>query len=91
MNELLADIKDKLQSGDYYKNEEHIRLSLVARVLQNLGWDIWNPKEVNTEFIVVPNEDKTREDVALFLRPFCPMRLLLWCVKKDFLLPKTKL
>jgi predicted type IV restriction endonuclease len=44
MNELLADIKAKLQNGDY-KNEEHIRLSLVARILQNLGWDIWNPKE----------------------------------------------
>jgi len=71
MNELLADIKTKLHSGDY-KNEEHIRLSLVARVLQNLGWDIWNPKEVNTEFIVVPNEDKTRVDVALFLTPFAP-------------------
>jgi hypothetical protein len=39
MNELLADIKAKLESGDY-KNEEHIRLSLVARVLQILGWDI---------------------------------------------------
>jgi hypothetical protein len=71
MNELLADIKAKLQNGDY-KNEEHIRLSLVARVLQGLGWNIWNPKEVNTEFIVVPNEDKTRVDVALFLRPFAP-------------------
>ena len=71
MNELLADIKAKLQNGDY-KNEEHIRLSLVARILQNLGWDIWNPKEVNTEFIVVPNEDKTRVDVALFLTPFAP-------------------
>lgn len=71
MNELLADVKAKLKNGDY-KNEEHIRFSLVARVLQNLGWDIWNPKEVNTEFIVVPNEDKTRVDVALFLRPFAP-------------------
>ena len=26
----------------------------------------------NTEFIVVPNEDKTRVDVALFLTPFAP-------------------
>ncbi|HZL13408.1 MAG TPA: type I restriction endonuclease [Verrucomicrobiae bacterium] len=71
MNELLADIKVKLQNGDY-KNEEHIRLSLVARVLQNLGWDIWNPKEVNTEFFVDPKEDKTRVDIALFLRPVAP-------------------
>ncbi|MGD0413053.1 MAG: type I restriction endonuclease [Verrucomicrobiota bacterium] len=71
MNEMLADIKAKLQNGDY-KNEEHVRLSLVARVLQNLGWDIWNPKEVNTEFIAAPNEDKTRVDVALFLTPDAP-------------------
>ena len=71
MNDLLADIKTKLQNGDY-KNEEHIRFSLVARVLHSLGWDIWNPNEVNTEFIVVPNEDKTRVDVALFSTPFAP-------------------
>ena len=71
MNELLADIKAKLHSGDY-RNEEHVRLSLVARVLQHLGWDIWNPKEVNTEFIAAPNEDKTRVDVALFLTPHAP-------------------
>src|SRR5271157_743635 len=67
MKETLSDIKSKLQSGDY-SNEEHIRLSLVARLLQILEWDIWNPKEVNAEFIVVPNEDKTRVDLALFLR-----------------------
>ncbi len=71
MNEVLADIKSKLQSRDY-KNEEHIRLSLVARLLQNVGWDIWNPKEVNTEFIAAPNEDKTRVDVALFFTPHAP-------------------
>ena len=71
MKELLADIKSRLLSGEY-RNEEHIRLSLVARVLQSLGWNIWNPREVNTEFIVVPNEDTTRVDVALFLNQFAP-------------------
>ncbi|MGY8656927.1 MAG: type I restriction endonuclease, partial [Verrucomicrobiia bacterium] len=71
MKETLDDIKSKLQSGDY-RNEEHVRLSLVARVLQKLDWDIWNPMEVNSEFIVVPTEDKTRVDLALFLRPTLP-------------------
>lgn len=71
MKELLADIKERLLNGEY-KNEEHVRLSLVARVLQGLGWNIWNPIEVNTEFVVVPNEDSKKVDVALFLRPFVP-------------------
>jgi hypothetical protein len=71
MNELLADIKARLLNGEY-KNEEHVRLSLVARVLQILGWNIWNPMEVNAEFVVVPNEDNKKGDVALFLRPFVP-------------------
>jgi hypothetical protein len=71
MKELLADIKVRLLNGEY-KNEEQVRLSLVARVLQGLGWNIWNPIEVNTEFVVVPNEDNKKVDVALFLRPFVP-------------------
>ena len=71
MKELLADIKARLLNGEY-KNEENVRLSLVARVLQGLGWNIWNPIEVNTEFVVVPNEDSKKVDVALFLRPFVP-------------------
>lgn len=71
MNELLADIKARLLNGEY-KNEEHVRLSLVARVLQVLGWNIWNPMEVNAEFVVVPSEDNKKVDVALFLRPIVP-------------------
>ena len=71
MKELLADIKARLLNGEY-KIEEHVRRSLVARVLQGLGWNIWNPIEVNTEFVVVPNEDSKKVDVALFLRPFVP-------------------
>lgn len=71
MKEILSDIKSKLLNHDY-SNEEHVRLSLVARVLQKLEWDIWNPKEVNTEFVVVPSEDNKKVDIALFLRPFVP-------------------
>jgi len=65
MRETIKDIQNKLIARSY-RNEEHVRLSLVARILQSLGWDIWNPKETNCEFIVAPTEDTTRVDVALF-------------------------
>lgn len=65
MDEMIKDIREKLRNN-CYRNEEHVRLSLVARILQSLGWDIWNPKETNCEFIVAPHEDKTRVDIALF-------------------------
>ena len=65
MNEILLEIREFIKKG-YFKNEENVRFSLVARILQELGWDIWNPKEVATEFNTVPNEDKSRVDIALF-------------------------
>ena len=65
MKEILADIRRKLQEGSY-KNEEHVRFALVGRLLQALGWDIWNPRQVYAEFVAVPEEDKTKVDIALF-------------------------
>ena len=71
MEELLVDIKEKLLSNTY-TNEEHIRLSLVCRLLLKLGWDIWNPKEVNTEFPPTRSEDNTKVDIALFVKGDIP-------------------
>ncbi|MBF8278138.1 MAG: hypothetical protein HW390_3211 [Candidatus Brocadiaceae bacterium] len=65
MKDSLADVKQKIQTG-VYKNEEHVRLSLVSRILLELGWNLWDPREVNTELIVSPAEDKTKVDIALF-------------------------
>ena len=65
MREALIDIREKLQEG-IYLNEEHVRLSLVCRLLSELDWEIWDPAEVNTEFPPIPTEDKTRVDIALF-------------------------
>lgn len=65
MLEILTDIRQRLKAGDY-KNEEHVRLALVARIVQALGWNIWNPTEVYTEFKATPNEDVKRVDMALF-------------------------
>lgn len=71
MNEILKEIREYINNV-YFKNEENIRFSLVARILQELDWNIWNPKEVATEFQVVPNEDSTRVDIALFDNPHTP-------------------
>ncbi len=71
MKDALEDIRSKLVQGAY-SNEEHVRLSLVARVPQSLGWNIWNPLEVNSEFPAVHEEDQTRVDLALFLHTISP-------------------
>jgi hypothetical protein len=72
MKDALLDIRAKLEERAY-KNEEHIRLNLVLRILGELGWSIWNPKEVNAEFVVAPDEDKTKVDLAIFLTSYTPV------------------
>ena len=67
MKTSIEDIRVKLLDKQY-NNEEHIRFSLVGRVLQEIGWDIWNPREVYTEYPAVKSEDNTRVDIALFSR-----------------------
>ena len=59
MKSTIEDIRQKIQDH-YYENEEHIRFNIVIRLLEKLGWDIWNPKEVFAEFLVFPDEDKTK-------------------------------
>lgn len=68
MRLVLEEIASRLKSGDY-KNEEHVRVAIVDRLLQALGWDIWNPIEVNPEFSPVRNEDSSRVDIAVFMPP----------------------
>lgn len=68
MKEVLSDVISRLKNNEY-KNEEHVRLSLVCRMLEYLGWDIWNPREVFSEFAAIPQEDASRVDIALFMPP----------------------
>lgn len=65
MKEIITDIQSKL-NNNLYQNEEHVRFALVGRVLQALGWDLWNPKEVYTEYRPIPTENLSRVDFALF-------------------------
>lgn len=69
MKTILEDIKEKLINRSY-KNEEHIRFSLVSRILKSLEWDIWNSEEVNTEFS--PRGERGKIDIALFMNQFVP-------------------
>lgn len=55
-----------------FKNEQHIRVCVVCRVLQELGWNIWNPDEVDLEFACAPDEDSTKVDLALRCTPLKP-------------------
>ncbi len=65
MKNTLKEIIQYIKNG-HYKNEENIRFSLIGRILKKIGWDIWNPKEVATEFIAVPEEnEKGKVDIAL--------------------------
>jgi hypothetical protein len=65
MKETLADIRLKFMDN-LYQNEEHVRFALVGRVLQALGWNVWNPMEVYTEYKPIPTENQSRVDYALF-------------------------
>lgn len=55
-----------------FKNEQHIRVCVVCRILQELGWNIWNPTEVDLEFACAPDEDSTKVDLSLRCTPLKP-------------------
>jgi hypothetical protein len=78
MLDTLTDIRQRLRNKDYH-NEEHVRLALVARIVQQLGWDIWNPREVYAEFKATRKEDHTRVDLALFTHDFEATTIFIEC------------
>ena len=58
----LEEIRSNLSSNKF-KSEENIRVQVVLRVLQSLGWDIWNPDLINFESN--PTSGTARVDVFL--------------------------
>lgn len=73
MKEIIDNIRKLLADGAF-KDEQHVRFSLVGRICQRLGWDIWNPEEFYTEYPVrryppqeISTELRGRLDVALIL------------------------
>ena len=61
----ITEVKSHIQRGAY-TNEENVRLSLIARIYQELGWDIWNPDEFFTEYPIKLPKKQGSVDVALF-------------------------
>lgn len=51
MKQTIEDIRSLLKDGTF-KDEQHVRFSLVGRRCQALGWNIWSPEEFYTEFPV---------------------------------------
>jgi len=71
MVETIKIIRKLLEKG-VYRNEQHVRGCLVTRVLDKLGWDVWNPDDFFTELKVVkltsPHDKKIykgKVDIAL--------------------------
>ncbi|HNQ40302.1 MAG: DUF4357 domain-containing protein [Candidatus Cloacimonas acidaminovorans] len=55
MKDVIEDLRKKLEKG-VFKNEEQVRIGIIARLCQKLGWDIWDPEVFNTEYtITVPD------------------------------------
>ncbi len=74
----LTDIRQRLNKKEY-TNEEHIRFSLVGRVLLALGWNIWSPQEVCTEDLPQRGENTTKVDIRLHVGGDNPMTVYIEC------------
>ena len=73
MRVIIESIVDML-AEKRYRDEQHVRFSLVGRICQGLGWDVWNPEEFYTEYPVrkfpvrdLSTTETGKVDVALFL------------------------
>ncbi|MCB5268616.1 MAG: hypothetical protein LHW43_00760 [Candidatus Cloacimonetes bacterium] len=73
MKQIIEDIRILLKDGAF-KDEQHVRFSLVGRICYALGWNIWNPSEFYTEYNVkkyppqeISSDLRGRVDVALIL------------------------
>lgn len=66
----LDDIRARLRAEEY-KSSEQVILSVAARLLQALGWDIWNPAETRAGFQGRPGEFPSAA-FALCLEPDVP-------------------
>jgi len=48
----IEDIRRMLSNG-LYRDEQYIRICIVAGMLQALGWNIWDPSKFYTEYPVI--------------------------------------
>ena len=60
----IEEIRDSLTRGDFV-NEAQISRSVVMRLLNTLGWNVWDPKVVIPEFPI----KRRKVDYAFVIRP----------------------
>lgn len=98
MKEVIESVRKLLKDG-VFSDEQHVRFSLVGRICQKLGWNIWNPAEFFTEYKVekvptqlLPKDSNGRVDVALFLSDTKPKAAEVFMEIKapDKLMPSLK-
>lgn len=65
LKDIIVDIRKKL-ANNVYQKEEHVRIAIIARICQVLGWDIWNPEEFYTEYSIKLKSKEGSVDVVLF-------------------------
>ena len=74
MEKLIAAIRDigaKLEKGAF-SNEDQVSKGVVMRLLQVLGWDVFDPDRVSSEFRIASR----KVDYALLHQPFGPVVLI---------------
>ncbi len=68
LTEAIADIRGKLCEG-VFKHEDDVKTGIVRRLLHHLGWNVFDPSQVRSEFPVPSG----RVDFALQLRAVGPV------------------
>ena len=71
MHDVIADIRGKMAAGSY-ANEDQVSKGVVLRLLQTLGWNIFDPAQVSSEFPIA----NRKVDYALRHHPFGPVVLV---------------
>ena len=74
MDDLIAairDIRDRFDRG-LYSTEAEVSRGVVMRLLETLGWDVFDMKRVSPEFKI----DSRKVDYALQHQPFGPVVLI---------------
>ena len=71
MHDVIADIRGKMAAGAY-ANEDQVSKGVVLRLLQTLGWNIFDPAQVSSEFPIA----NRKVDYALRHHPFGPVVLV---------------
>jgi len=61
----IVDVRDKLRRG-VFSNEDQVSKGVVMRLLQHIGWDVYDPTQVSSEFRI----GNRKVDYALRHGPF---------------------